>query len=73
VEIRVKIDWEGCKRTVKKVLEGMKGVKDVSVDLKEHEVMVVGYVDPGKVVSRMEYWTSKKAEIRPYIKFKNLA
>jgi copper chaperone CopZ len=69
VEIRVKIDCEGCKQTVKKAVEGMKGVKDVQVDPKEHKVTVVGYVDPGKVVSRMKHRTGKKAEIWPYVPY----
>jgi copper chaperone CopZ len=73
VEIRVKIDCERCKRTMKKVVEGMKGVKDVPVDPTEHKVTVVGYVDPDKVVSCMEHQTGKKAKIRSYRKFKNLA
>ncbi|XP_062177658.1 heavy metal-associated isoprenylated plant protein 26-like [Alnus glutinosa] len=69
VEIKVKMDCEGCERKVKGALEGMKGVKQVDVDRKAHKVTVVGYVEPGKVVSRVVHRTGKKAEIWPYVPY----
>jgi copper chaperone CopZ len=71
VEIKVKMDCEGCERRVKKAVraEGMKGVKQVDVDRKAHKVTVIGYVDPGKVVSRVAHRTGKKAEIWPYVPY----
>ncbi|XP_059460242.1 heavy metal-associated isoprenylated plant protein 26-like [Corylus avellana] len=69
VEIKVKMDCEGCERKVKKAVEGMKGVKQVDVDRKSHKVTVIGYVDPGKVVSRVAHRTGKRAEIWPYVPY----
>uniref|UniRef100_A0A2K2AW86 HMA domain-containing protein n=1 Tax=Populus trichocarpa TaxID=3694 RepID=A0A2K2AW86_POPTR len=61
VEVKVRIDCEGCERKVKRALEGMKGVKQVDVERKANKVTVVGYVDPSKVVARVAHRTGKKA------------
>jgi copper chaperone CopZ len=69
VEIKVKMDCEGCERKVKRALEGMRGVKQVDVERKQHKVTVIGYVDPAKVVSRLAHRTGKRAEIWPYLPY----
>lgn len=69
MEVKVRIDCEGCERKVKRALEGMKGVKQVDVERKANKVTVVGYVDPSKVVSRVAYRTGKKAELWPYVPY----
>ncbi|XP_068646060.1 heavy metal-associated isoprenylated plant protein 26-like [Aristolochia californica] len=69
VEIKVRIDCEGCERKVKKSVEGMKGVTSVEVDPKQHKLTVVGYVDPDKVVKRVRMRTGKKAELWPYVPY----
>ncbi|GMY05441.1 heavy metal-associated isoprenylated plant protein 26-like [Fagus crenata] len=69
VEIKVKIDCEGCERRVKRALEGMKGVKEVNVERKANKVTVLGYVEPEKVVSRVAHRTGKKAELWPYVPY----
>ncbi|EXC16575.1 hypothetical protein L484_008381 [Morus notabilis] len=69
VEVKVRLDCEGCERKVKRALEGMKGVKQVDVERKANKVTVVGYVDPAKVVARVAYRTGKKAEIWPYVPY----
>ncbi|CAN7102859.1 unnamed protein product [Brassica rapa subsp. narinosa] len=55
VEIKVKMDCEGCERKVRRSVEGMKGVSSVSLEPKAHKVTVVGYVDPNKVVELWPY------------------
>ncbi|XAR73749.1 hypothetical protein NMG60_11007821 [Bertholletia excelsa] len=69
VEIRVKMDCEGCERRVRKSAEGMKGVRQVEVDPKQHKLTVYGYVDPKKVLERVRNRTGKKAEMWPYVPY----
>ncbi|XP_059624651.1 heavy metal-associated isoprenylated plant protein 26-like [Cornus florida] len=69
VEIRVKIDCEGCKKKVRKSVEGMKGVTQVTVEPKQHKLTVIGYVNPNKVLKRVRHRTGKKAEMWPYVPY----
>lgn len=69
MEIKIKIDCEGCERKVRRSVEGMKGVTSVEVNPKQHKLTVIGYVDPEKVVSRVAYRTGKKAELWPYVPY----
>ncbi len=69
VEVKVKMDCEGCERKVKRAVEGMKGVSQVEVERKASKVTVVGYVEPYKVVSRIAHRTGKKAELWPYVPY----
>lgn len=69
VEIKVKMDCEGCERRVRKSLEGMKGVSQVEVDPKKSKLTVIGYVEPHKVLHRVRHKTGKVAEFWPYVPF----
>ncbi|KAI4314731.1 hypothetical protein L6164_027610 [Bauhinia variegata] len=69
VEIKVKIDCEGCERRVKKSVEGMKGVTQVEVEPKQSKLTVTGYVDPNKVLHRVRHRTGKKADFWPYVPY----
>ncbi|KAK7352019.1 hypothetical protein VNO80_17434 [Phaseolus coccineus] len=69
VEVKVKMDCEGCERKVRKAVEGMKGVNQVEVDRKANKVTVVGYVEASKVVARIAHRTGKKAELWPYVPY----
>ncbi|XP_042001191.1 heavy metal-associated isoprenylated plant protein 26-like [Salvia hispanica] len=69
VEIKIKIDCEGCERKVRRSVEGMKGVSSIEVNPKQHKLTVVGYVDPEKVVARVAHRTGKKAELWPYVPY----
>ncbi|CAL0334189.1 unnamed protein product [Lupinus luteus] len=69
VEVKVKMDCEGCERKVKKAVEGMKGVSQVEVERKASKVTVTGYVEPSKVVARISHRTGKRAEIWPYVPY----
>ncbi|KAM3709824.1 hypothetical protein ACJW31_02G203600 [Castanea mollissima] len=69
VEIKVKMDCEGCERRVKKSVEGMKGVTQVEVEPKLSKLTVIGYVDPMKVLERVRHRTGKKAELWPYVPY----
>ncbi|XP_076898742.1 heavy metal-associated isoprenylated plant protein 26-like [Bidens hawaiensis] len=69
LEIKVKMDCEGCERRVRKSVEGMKGVTSVEVDPKKSKLTVVGYVEPNKVLHRVRHHTGKKAEMWPYVPY----
>ncbi|XP_022869859.1 heavy metal-associated isoprenylated plant protein 26-like [Olea europaea var. sylvestris] len=69
VEIKVKIDCEGCERKVRRAVEGMKGVSSVEIEPKQNKLTVVGYVDSEKVVARVILRTGKKAELWPYVPY----
>ncbi|KAK4430288.1 Heavy metal-associated isoprenylated plant protein 21 [Sesamum alatum] len=71
VEIKVKMDCEGCERRVRNAVSSIKGVKSVEVKRKESRVRVSGYVEPNKVLNRVRS-TGKKAEFWPYVHY-NLA
>ncbi|PIN03807.1 Copper chaperone [Handroanthus impetiginosus] len=68
VEIKVKMDCDGCERRVKNAVKNMKGLKSVEVDRKQSRVTVNGYVDPNKVLRRIKN-TGKRAEFWPYIPY----
>ncbi|KAK6913573.1 Heavy metal-associated domain, HMA [Dillenia turbinata] len=68
VEIKVKMDCDGCERRVKHAVNSMKGVKQVEVNRKQSRVTVSGYVDPNKVLKRVKS-TGKRAEFWPYIPY----
>lgn len=69
VEIKIKMDCEGCERKVRRSVEGMKGVTSVEVSPKLNKLTVTGYVDPEKVVARVAHRTGKKAEFWPYVPY----
>lgn len=69
MEIKIKIDCEGCERKVRRSVEGMKGVTSVEVSPKQNKLTVTGYVNPEKVVARVAHRTGKKAEIWPYVPY----
>lgn len=69
MEIKIKMDCEGCERRVRKSVEGLKGVTEVEVEPKHHKLTVVGYVDPKKVLQRVRHRTGKMAEFWPYVPY----
>ncbi|XP_056169947.1 heavy metal-associated isoprenylated plant protein 27 [Syzygium oleosum] len=69
VEIKIKMDCEGCVRRVRKSVEGMKGVTQVEVEPKQSKLTVVGYVDPGKVLRRVRHRTGKVCDFWPYVPY----
>ncbi|GAB2225219.1 hypothetical protein Droror1_Dr00006010 [Drosera rotundifolia] len=69
VEVKVKMDCEGCEKKIRHSVEGMKGVTQVEVEPKQSKLTVIGYVDPNKVVSRVRHRTGKRAELWPYVPY----
>ncbi|KAH6758618.1 Heavy metal transport/detoxification superfamily protein [Perilla frutescens var. hirtella] len=68
VEIKVKMDCDGCERRVKNAVKNIKGVKSVEINRKLSRVTVNGYVDPNKVLKRVNN-TGKRAEFWPFIPY----
>ncbi|KAF3594435.1 hypothetical protein Bca4012_077241 [Brassica carinata] len=73
VNIKVKIDCDGCERKIKNAVSSMKGAKSVEVNRKMHKVTVSGYVDPKKVLKRVQSTGKKKAELWPYVPYTMVA
>ncbi|CAA0830041.1 Heavy metal transport/detoxification superfamily protein [Striga hermonthica] len=69
VEIKVKMDCDGCERKVKNAAKNIRGVKSVQVNRKMNQIKVSGYVEPQKVLQRVVKKTGKRAEFWPYIPF----
>ncbi|CAA2934655.1 heavy metal-associated isoprenylated plant protein 21-like [Olea europaea var. sylvestris] len=65
VEIRVKMDCDGCERRVGNAVSSIKGVKSVDINRKQSRV------EPNKVLDKVKS-TGKKAEFWPYVQY-NLA
>ncbi|KAI3733869.1 hypothetical protein L6452_13327 [Arctium lappa] len=68
VEIKVKMDCDGCERRVKNAVSSLSGVKSVDVNRKQSRVTVTGYVEPNKVLKKVQS-TGKRAEMWPYIPY----
>lgn len=49
-----------------------KGVQSVDINRKQYKVTVIGYIEPNKVVKRVQS-TGKKAEIWPYVPYNLVA
>ncbi|KAK8969808.1 Heavy metal-associated isoprenylated plant protein 26 [Platanthera guangdongensis] len=65
VQIKVKMDCDGCERRVKQAVRTMKNVVSLDVNRGQSRVSVTGHVEPAKVLARVRS-TGKTAEFWPY-------
>nr|ABK22742.1 unknown [Picea sitchensis] len=72
VELRVRMDCEGCERKINKVLSSMSGVQTVDINRKMQKVTVTGYVEPNKVLKKVKR-TGKRAELWPYVPYNSVS
>ncbi|XP_006366527.1 heavy metal-associated isoprenylated plant protein 26-like [Solanum tuberosum] len=72
VELKVRMDCDGCELKVKKTLSSLSGVKSVEINRKQQKVTVTGYVEANKVLKKAKS-TGKKAEIWPYVPYNLVA
>ncbi|KAF9626544.1 hypothetical protein IFM89_034957 [Coptis chinensis] len=72
VELKVRMDCDGCELKVRKALSSMSGVKSVDINRKQQKVIVSGYVEANKVLKKAKS-TGKKAEIWPYVPYNLVA
>ncbi|KAJ9554130.1 hypothetical protein OSB04_018175 [Centaurea solstitialis] len=68
VEIKVKMDCDGCERRVKNAVSSLSGVTSLDLNRKQSRVTVTGYVEPNKVLKKVQS-TGKKAEMWPYVPY----
>ncbi|MQL78923.1 hypothetical protein Taro_011348 [Colocasia esculenta] len=68
VELKVKMDCDGCERRVKNAVHSLKGVTNIDVNRKQSRVTVTGYVDRNKVLNKVKS-TGKRAEFWPYVPY----
>ncbi|KAL5555941.1 hypothetical protein UlMin_038177 [Ulmus minor] len=68
VELKVRMDCDGCELKVKKALSSLSGVKSVEINRKQQKVTVSGYVEASKVLKKAKS-TGKRAEIWPYVPY----
>ncbi|KAI4978927.1 heavy metal-associated isoprenylated plant protein 27-like [Hordeum vulgare subsp. vulgare] len=70
VEMKVRIDCEGCERRIRKAVDGVRGVTGVEVLPKQNKVAVTGYIDdPARLMRRVARKTGKKVEPWPYVPY----
>ncbi|BAT99039.1 heavy metal-associated isoprenylated plant protein 22-like [Vigna umbellata] len=72
VEIKVKMDCDGCERRVRNSVAHMKGVKQVEVNRKQSKITVTGYVERKRVLKKVQS-TGKRADFWPYIPYNLVA
>ncbi|XP_021738010.1 heavy metal-associated isoprenylated plant protein 21-like isoform X2 [Chenopodium quinoa] len=72
VEIKVKMDCDGCERRVRNSVIHIKGVKSVDVNRKLSKVTVTGNVEPNRVLNKVKS-TGKRAEFWPYVPYTMVA
>ncbi|WVZ13313.1 hypothetical protein V8G54_017843 [Vigna mungo] len=82
VEIKVKMDCDGCERRVRNSVVHMKGqefnavqrvgVKQVEVNRKQSKITVTGYVERNRVLKKVQS-TGKRADFWPYIPYNLVA
>lgn len=68
VELKVRMDCDGCERKVRKALASMSGVQSVEIDRKLQKVTVTGYVEANKVLKKVKE-SGKRAELWPYVPY----
>ncbi|KAJ6430992.1 hypothetical protein OIU84_018492 [Salix udensis] len=62
--LKVSIHCQGCKRKVRKVLQGIDGVYTTSIDSQQQRVTVTGNIEAGTLIKKLMK-TGKHAEIWP--------
>ncbi|CAO2816251.1 unnamed protein product [Amaranthus hypochondriacus] len=68
VEIKVKLDCDGCERRVRNSVAHIKGVKSVEINRKINKITVTGNVEPKRVLHKVKS-TGKFAEFWPFVPY----
>ncbi|XP_010255182.1 PREDICTED: heavy metal-associated isoprenylated plant protein 20-like [Nelumbo nucifera] len=63
VELKVSMHCNACERTVAKTLSKFKGVEKFSTDMINQKVIVIGRINPQKVLKKLRKKTGKRVEI----------
>lgn len=70
VELKVRMDCDGCELKVRNTIANMKGVQSVEINRKQQKVTVRGFVEPQRVLRRAQS-TGKRTELWPYVPYTN--
>ncbi|KAK1608056.1 hypothetical protein QYE76_031729 [Lolium multiflorum] len=70
VELKVRMDCDGCELKVRNALANMRGAQSVEINRKQQKVTVKGFVEPQRVLRRAQS-TGKRAELWPYVPYTN--
>jgi len=70
VEVKIRMDCEGCERKVKNSVSSMEGVTSVEVNRSQSRLTVTGNVDAQTVLETVKAGTGKAAELWPYMPYK---
>ncbi|TVU06149.1 hypothetical protein EJB05_49345, partial [Eragrostis curvula] len=71
VEMKVRMDCDGCELRVRNILATMRGVQSVDINRKQQKVTVQGFVETQRVLRRIQSTTRKRAELWPYVPYTN--
>lgn len=63
--LKVSIHCVGCKRKVHKILQGIQGVQDINIDLRQQKVIVTGNVNSDILIHKLTNKTGKHVELWP--------
>ncbi|WOL03988.1 heavy metal-associated isoprenylated plant protein 20-like [Canna indica] len=72
VDVKVKMDCDGCERRVKNAIKSLRGVTSVSVNRKISRVTVTGHIEAKEVMKKIK-GVGKKAEPWPYVPYNLVA
>ncbi|CAL9066330.1 heavy metal-associated isoprenylated plant protein 20-like [Musa acuminata AAA Group] len=72
VDLKVKMDCDGCERRVKHAVSSIRGVTNVNVNRKQSRVTVTGHIEAKQVLERIKS-TGKRAELWPYVPYNLVA
>ncbi|CAO2168973.1 unnamed protein product [Urochloa humidicola] len=70
VELKVRMDCDGCELKVRNTLARMRGVESVEINRKQQKVTVKGFVEPQRVLRRAQSMR-KRVELWPYVPYTN--
>ncbi|PKA65504.1 Heavy metal-associated isoprenylated plant protein 26 [Apostasia shenzhenica] len=63
MELKVYMHCKACERLVLKTVTKLKGVEEAKVDMNEHKAMIIGEIEPEKLLKQIKKKTGKRAEI----------
>ncbi|KAL6993118.1 Heavy metal-associated isoprenylated plant protein 23 [Sarracenia purpurea var. burkii] len=72
VELKVRMDCDGCELKIKNALSSLTGVKSVDINRKQQKVTVSGYIEANRVLKKAKS-TGNKVEIWPYVPYNPMA
>ncbi|XP_050235702.1 heavy metal-associated isoprenylated plant protein 19-like [Mercurialis annua] len=63
VEYKISMYCNACERMVAKIISKFKGVETFTTDMNKHRVIVIGNMNPQKLLKKLKKKTNKRVEI----------